>query len=180
MKKQTLFDESVSRESTELQISEIITSTIDSIRNFCTENSFTIEYRPPEQEQHVLANQDKLTQILKNLLFVVGKLTEEHGEILVEQNLLKGKRHNDMTDYIQISIRACSMDISKDMRELILEKFHRLGDFLHIDPQETPLFEFSSTKAIIKRFGGNFWVKSEPGNGLIFNFTIPIITIIKK
>ncbi len=180
MKKLILSDDTLNRESTELQISEVIEAAIDSIRDYCTDRSVTIEYNSPEKEFLVLTNQDKLTDVLKKLLFISVKFNERNDKIIIEQNVLLGRRHNDNNDFIHILIRVCSMALSNYLLEVKLDSSRSSGDSRNLDYKEKLAIELSSSKAMVKELGGNFWVKRLPDNGMTFNLTIPSVKLVEE
>jgi signal transduction histidine kinase len=58
-----------------------------------------------------------------------------------------------------------------DQQQLVFEKF-RQGGAAHHRPQGTGL-GLPISRQIVEQFGGRIWLKSEPGQGACFGFTLP-------
>ena len=56
---------------------------------------------------------------------------------------------------------------------MIFEKFRQVGDTLTAKPQGSGL-GLPICRQIIDHFGGRLWVRSRPGAGATFSFTIPL------
>jgi len=63
--------------------------------------------------------------------------------------------------------------ISAADQEVIFEKFRQVGDTLTGKPQGSGL-GLHISRRIIEHFGGRMWVRSRPGEGACFSFTLPL------
>ena len=63
--------------------------------------------------------------------------------------------------------------ISDADQRVIFEKFRQVGDAMTAKPQGTGL-GLPISRQIIQHLGGRLWVRSRPGAGRRFSFTIPL------
>ncbi len=120
-----------------------------------------IEERLPE----INADQDRIIQVLVNLISNASKFTE-NGSVIC-------KAVRDDKD-IMISLIDTGIGIAKDSLALVFDKFKQVGETLTDKPKGTGL-GLPICKQIVEHHGGRIWVESEIGRGSIFSFTIPFI-----
>jgi len=162
-----------------LQIPEIIELAIDSVKPLCIKKNISIKYRLPKNSPLVFADKDRLIQVLTNLLSNALKFTEKRGKISIAQEILKGKRSKDKTDFVKIEIRDWGRGISKENLKNIYKQFQQIGEVLTDKPQRTGLC-LALSKEIIRHIGGNIWVKSELDKGSTFYIAIPVLSDDKR
>jgi len=102
---------------------------------------------------------------LRNLLGNAVKFTPENGSITIEA----GRR--DRT--VQFSIRDTGPGIPKENLETIFEKFHQSPGQAPGSMKGTGL-GLAFVKHIITAHGGKVWAQSEPGEGTVFLFVLPL------
>lgn len=112
----------------------------------------------------ITGDNDRLLQVLINLLSNAAKFTEK-GSIICRAK----KTGNEIT--FNIIDTGIGIDVSDQKK--ILEKFKQAGDTLTGKPKGTGL-GLPICREIIENHGGRIWVDSEPGKGSSFSFTIPI------
>ncbi|MFQ5709458.1 MAG: ATP-binding protein [bacterium] len=156
------------------RMSESIALAVDSLRALSLARKVMVTYEVPEKDPYVVADMDKLIRVVINLLTNAIRFTPEGGLITITQEILKGKRQKDTTDFVKIAIQDQGVGISREQFDVIFDKFHRIEDDLSRKSDGTGL-GLSISKEIIKRLGGNIWVNSEKGQGATFYFTIPIL-----
>ena len=66
--------------------------------------------------------------------------------------------------------------IAKQDQEKIFERFQQAGNTLTDKPQGTGL-GLPICREILRRFGGDIWVESEPGKGATFSFRMPAAAV---
>jgi signal transduction histidine kinase len=84
-----------------------------------------------------------------------------------------GIRLHIKVDWVQVDVSDNGPGIHPKDQELIFEKFRQGGNTLTEKPQGTGL-GLPICRHIISHFGGKLWVKSEPGHGATFSFTLPL------
>jgi PAS domain S-box-containing protein len=110
------------------------------------------------EELIVEVDKIKLLLVLKNLLSNARKFTKE-GSI--------GLGYRILNDQIEFSVRDTGIGIDPDMHTMIFERFVQVDPF----SKGTGL-GLAISKALIEKMGGRIHVKSEPGKGSDFIFTI--------
>jgi len=110
------------------------------------------------------ADADRLTQVLLNLLSNAAKFVPREGG-RVELRLT--------TDALGATIEVIDNGpgVPLEQQQLVFEKFRQGGDAAH-RPQGTGL-GLPISRQIVEHFGGRLWLRSEPGAGSCFGFSLP-------
>jgi signal transduction histidine kinase len=119
------------------------------------------------------ADEDRIIQVLTNLISNAIKFTPHGGEILISAKLLKGKRSEDWRDLIQISVSDTGIGIAAEDLSRIFDGYSQCKDTLSETEKGTGL-GLSICKEIVSRRRGNIWVESEKGKGSTFHITVPV------
>jgi signal transduction histidine kinase len=155
--------------TTEVDLAEVIRESVMSLSVLCAERRLTVELAIPEHGPVVLADRDRLMQVMINLLSNAVKfVTPGSGHIKVGA----GGTADDVT----VSVADNGPGIKPEDRELVFEKFRQAtGEHgaLTDKPQGTGL-GLPISRQIIEYFGGRLWVESEVGRGSCFLFTLPL------
>jgi len=126
---------------------------------------FTISNDLPTEIVSIFTDGIKLKTILSNLIVNAIKFTKQ-GSIDI---------HIRKTDlYYEFSVKDTGIGISKNQQKYIFDLFKQA------DATNTRLFEglglgLSITKSYLEMLEGEIWLKSEPGKGSTFYFTIPAL-----
>jgi signal transduction histidine kinase/Na+/proline symporter len=113
----------------------------------------------------VLADPDRLQQVLANLLSNAAKFAPPESEVLVS-----GRRRGG---FAVVSVADRGTGIPHDRREEVFERYRQVRDPQKAHPLGTGL-GLSISREIVERLGGQIWVESEPGEGATFSFTLPL------
>jgi signal transduction histidine kinase len=135
--------------------------------------SIQIEVEVPEQLPTVHGDQEKIEQILTNLIGNSIKFTPEGGRILITAKLFLKEREGAYGDFVAVSVKDTGIGIPPEHLESIFEKFHQVESSLHRSVSGTGL-GLAITKGLVEVHQGKIWVESEVGNGSTFTFTLPI------
>jgi Na+/proline symporter/nitrogen-specific signal transduction histidine kinase len=120
----------------------------------------------PPQAPNVLADRDRLMQVLLNLLTNAVKFCPPAtGLVSVEVIVADGEP-------VRIQVRDNGVGIALGQQARIFEKFRQAGDRA-IQSGGFGL-GLPISRLIVRQFGGDLWVQSEPGRGSTFSFTLPI------
>jgi CheY-like chemotaxis protein/signal transduction histidine kinase len=129
--------------------------------------------------QHILTDQSRLEQIVKNLLSNAFKFTPEHGEITMEiGNVKSGTKFfaNQLktTDenIIAIKVKDSGIGIPADKQKLIFEAFQQADGSTSRKYGGTGL-GLSISKELAHILGGEIQVESIHGQGSTFTFFVP-------
>jgi signal transduction histidine kinase/CheY-like chemotaxis protein len=112
----------------------------------------------------VTGDQDRLIQVVINLISNAVKFTD-YGAIKCSARRDDGE--------LVISVADSGIGIAPADQPKVFEKFKQVGDTLTDKPKGTGL-GLPICKEIVEYHGGQIWVKSTPGQGSTFSFTLPI------
>jgi len=149
----------------ELDPREVVEHAVSTTRQLFAERRATLETRLPASVPSVLADRDRLVQVLLNLLSNAAKYGREHGG-RIEVSL------HAQPDQVRVDVKDDGPGIAPADQERIFQKFRQAGDTTSERPSGTGL-GLAISREIIQRFGGRLWVESTPGEGATFSFTVP-------
>lgn len=156
----------------EVDLFEMVRISIDTMSQLARDKGVIIEARLPNIRPKVIADRDKLVQVMLNLLSNAVKFVAPNvGRILVAMDVMQGE--------VRVSVDDNGPGIRGEDRELIFEKFRQgVGneDMLTRKPQGTGL-GLSISRQIVEHFGGSMWVKEGMDGGACFICTLPLSTI---
>ena len=113
----------------------------------------------------VFIDEDKITQVLDNIISNALKYSPEGGKVTYR---IKGSR-----DQILISITDEGMGIPKDNLAKIFDRFYRVDKARSRQVGGTGL-GLAIAKEMIYAHDGHIWAKSEEGKGTTVYFTLPV------
>ena len=109
-------------------------------------------------------DEDRLLQVLLNLLSNAAKFVPQQGGQVV-------LRLQADAAGLTVTVQDNGPGVPVEQRALIFEKFRQGGDASH-RPQGTGL-GLPISRQIIEHHGGQMWLRTEPGQGAAFCFTLP-------
>lgn len=118
----------------------------------------------PDHLPYVLADEDRLMQVLYNLLGNAVKFTER-GQIKVSAAVHGGS--------LEIKVEDTGIGIPPELHEVIFDSFKQGEHTENMAVNGTGL-GLSVTKQLIELHGGRIWVESRLGAGAVFTFTLPV------
>ncbi|MBZ9632855.1 GAF domain-containing sensor histidine kinase [Clostridium sp. FP1] len=148
----------------EIDIEEIINQVITLTNPIIRDKSVQVILNIRESLPKIMADKDKLLQVIINLISNAIKFTQQGCIVCtaraVEENVI-------------VSISDTGIGIREEDKKNIFEKFSQVGDTLTNKPMGTGL-GLAICKYIIEEHGGEIWVESEIEKGSDFSFSIPI------
>jgi PAS domain S-box-containing protein len=113
----------------------------------------------------VLADRDKLVQILTNLVSNALKYSPAPNPVSLTANVVG--------DHIELAVADRGIGMSEEERVRVFEKFNRVDrpEVRQVGGTGLGLY---ITKSLIELQHGQLWVQSEPGVGSTFSFSLPI------
>ncbi|MHA6260813.1 ATP-binding protein [Sporosarcina sp. CAU 1771] len=159
----------------EIQLQSIsLKELVDVLITFCKplikDKVLTLVNEVPSSLTNVIADQDRLTQILYNLIGNAIKFTDT-GQITIS-----GKKEEE--EFV-ISVSDTGKGMTTLQVQAIFEPFHQSGNFLSRDIGGTGI-GLSIAKQLIELHGGKINVESKIGEGSTFNFTLPFNDVESK
>ncbi len=113
----------------------------------------------------VLADRDKLIQVLTNLLSNAAKFTPEGGRVAVRSFTADGQG--------VVEVEDTGAGIPPGQLDAIFERFRQVGDTLTGKPEGTGL-GLPISRDIVHHHGGSLSVRSVLGQGSCFRMTLPL------
>jgi signal transduction histidine kinase len=152
--------------SAELDLREIVADAAGATSPLFRSKGVELETSVEGDVPAVLADRDRLMQVMLNLLSNAVKFCPEAGgRVLVR--LVAGPT------WVRVDVRDNGPGIDREHQKVIFEKFRQVGDTLTQKPAGSGL-GLTICSQIIGHFGGRLWVQSEPGHGCEFSFTLPV------
>jgi len=151
-----------------VDVAEVIREAADSLAPLFVDKRVSLQLDGCEAGLNVLADRDRLMQVMVNLLSNALKFVPvASGRVKVDVGAAAGE--------VRVSVTDNGPGIEAGDQEVIFEKF-RQGtgntDVLIDKPQGTGL-GLPISRQIIEYFNGRLWVESTPGAGACFVFTLP-------
>jgi PAS domain S-box-containing protein len=119
------------------------------------------------EQSEIYTDKTKVTQILTNFLSNALKFTHE-GQITFGYQL----KDEDKEPVLEFFIEDTGIGIDSENIEKIFERFRQADLSISYKYGGTGL-GLSISKGLVELLGGTIWVKSEPGKGSTFYFTLP-------
>jgi PAS domain S-box-containing protein len=119
-----------------------------------------------EKPLEIEADQDRISQVLTNLIGNALKFTPKGGTITVA-----GKRNVD-SQKVELGVRDTGPGIAKKDFQKLFEKFSRIESKSLQGVSGTGL-GLTIAKEIVELHGGRIWVESQEGKGSYFAFELP-------
>jgi two-component system sensor histidine kinase GlrK len=152
----------------ECQLILVIQETVSRFAPIALRNKISLDLRLPHELSLIKIDEDRIRQVIENLLGNALKFTSEGGRVIVSATL----QRNGKT-YVEVSVADTGCGISKGDLKKIFDKFKRTDTGREM-ACGTGL-GLSIAKHIIAAHGGEIWVESELGKGSTFFFTLPVV-----
>jgi Na+/proline symporter/signal transduction histidine kinase len=150
----------------EIDLRSVIEEALTTTGQLFQEKNIQIELDLPTAAPTIVADQDRIMQVMLNLLSNAMKFcNSEAGWVAVRLHVL--------AEAVQVDVSDNGPGIQPKDQEIIFEKFRQVGDTLTEKPQGTGL-GLPICRRIISHFGGKLWVDSKLGHGATFSFTLPL------
>lgn len=119
---------------------------------------------------NIIADGQKIKQVMLNLLSNAFKFTPDGGSVIVSAKRLNNGNHNE---YVEISIQDTGIGVSEEDQKKLFQPFQQIETGFTKKHSGTGL-GLSLCRRIIELHGGRIWVESKAGKGSRFAFAIPI------
>ena len=151
---------------TSLDLKEVIESTITATSQLFKDKDVRLQAELPCQLPRLVGDLDRITQVIFNLLSNAVKFCEAgKGEVVVSL-AREGK-------FLRVDVTDNGPGISPDDQKIIFDKFRQAGESPSSKQRGTGLGLHISGR-IVEHLGGRIWVRSRPGAGATFSFTLPL------
>ena len=152
--------------TSEVDIGDVAREAMDSLGQLFREKGVLLVGEIPASGPIVLADRDRLTQVMINLLsnavkFVPGNSGRVRVKVSADQK------------EVRVLVSDNGPGLTAEECNVIFEKFRQGGNTMTDKPKGTGL-GLPISRQIVEFFGGNLWVESQPGAGADFIFTVPL------
>jgi signal transduction histidine kinase len=119
----------------------------------------------PEAGVGVVADRDKIIQVLTNLLSNAAKFTPAGGRVWVRTSMEPGGA--------VVEVEDTGVGIPADQIDAIFERFRQAGETLPLKREGAGL-GLPISREIVHHHGGSLTARSAPGRGSCFRMTLPL------
>ncbi|HXN01043.1 MAG TPA: GAF domain-containing sensor histidine kinase [Candidatus Dormibacteraeota bacterium] len=147
----------------EVEVEPLISECVDSVRSLAKTKKLDLSASVSVDVGRVFADGPKLKQVLLNLLGNAIKFTET-GSVRVTAERQGAE--------LRVSVRDTGIGVPVEDTERIFESFQQGKSGISGKYQGTGL-GLAISRQLVEMHGGRIWVKSTPGQGSTFTFTIP-------
>lgn len=118
----------------------------------------------------VMADPERIRQVLVNLISNALKFTPQGGQVTVSIQ----QSEISPNGMVQCSVSDTGIGIPKEEQERIFNKFEQVKSAREkVKTAKGTGLGLSIVKALVEGHGGKIWVQSEEGKGSTFSFTLP-------
>ena len=132
-----------------------------------------IQMELPDDLPEIEADPDKVAQILTNLTTNALKFSPGGSPVVISARLLEGRRENDKSDLVRISVTDQGIGITEENLEKVFERFFQIDQGATRSRTGAGLGLFIS-KSLVELHGGKIWAESIHGKGSTFHFTLSL------
>lgn len=158
-------------QTTRFDVRDVIAESQHATSQLFKESGVALTLFLPETATEIIADRDRVMQVLLNLLSNAAKFCVPHqGSVTASLTVSEATLRVDVADN--------GIGISIDDQAVIFDKFRQVGDTLTDKPKGSGL-GLAISRQIVEHLGGKLWVVSSPGAGAIFSFTLPLPTGVK-
>jgi Na+/proline symporter/signal transduction histidine kinase len=150
-----------------LDLSEVVAHTVQAQRALFDGHRIDLVTSTLDGSVRILADRDKIIQVLTNLLSNAAKFTPAGGRVSVRTFPEDGRAIVEVED--------TGVGIPPDQMDKIFEKFRQVGDRLTAQSEGAGL-GLPISRHIVEYHGGSLTVRSAPGRGSCFRMALPLAT----
>ena len=153
---------------TTITILPLVRACILKLAPIAVAKNVVLELTPTDTLPNVRADQDRLYQLMENLLGNALKYTGAGGGVHIAL-----QPDADDTGFLRVEITDTGCGIPQNALTTIFDKFRRIDSGQ--DTERGTGLGLSIAKHIVMAHGGKIWATSQPGNGSVFCFTLPVV-----
>ncbi len=147
-----------------MRVEHVVDQVVTAMQARAAEQGLTLHSDMPAELVEIVADPDRVAQILTNLMANACNYTPPGGEVTISARV-----HGDE---VYISVCDTGIGISEDDQEKIFERFFRADDSMVQDAPGTGL-GLSIVQSLTEIQRGRVWVESELGEGSTFTVALP-------
>ncbi len=155
----------------------VVSETLRPLTRQIEEKNQTLTLQLPERLPNVLADQNRMIQVLTNMVSNAWKYSPEGTEIIIKAEVQTRNVDNkgrDQGPALHISVKDSGIGMSPEDLAKLFTPYFRSDNPLTREQPGTGL-GLTITRGLIQQHKGDIWVESELGKGTSFHFTVPIL-----
>ncbi|MDD5504653.1 MAG: ATP-binding protein [Candidatus Omnitrophica bacterium] len=146
-------------------LTEIIETVVPKLAKSVNGKNINLDIHIADSAKTIFCDRNKIAQVLFNLIENAVKYTRPGGTITIRVLEEKG--------FIRVDVSDTGIGIPAEHLSRIFERFYRVDKARSRELGGTGL-GLAIVKHIVQSHSGEVWVKSAPGKGSVFSFTLPI------
>jgi PAS domain S-box-containing protein len=147
-----------------ITVEPLLEAVVTSLHSRFEEKQLTVHVRVPEGEMpRVLADRDRVTQILTNLVSNAYQYTPPGGTVTVSAH--------DEGEFVQIDVTDTGIGIAPDNQSKVFERFYRVDD-PNVNEFPGTGLGLAIVKSLVEMHEGRIWLQSEVGQGTTFSVAL--------
>lgn len=155
----------------EINLNELIQDTVEFLSGYAEKKDISLTAELGTLKEKVLGDEDRLQQVLINLIDNSIKYMPQGGRITV--------RCVEEEDFMKVSVSDTGPGIPEEELARVFERFYR------IETESSQKISgrglgLTIAKQIVEAHGGAIWAESKLGKGCTFNFTIPFASVVQE
>ena len=150
-----------------LDLASVVFETSQELVETLRQRELTLQFDLSPGLPRVYADHGRVIQVLLNLLSNAYRYTPAGGTITISV-------HQER-DEVQVDVTDTGIGIPQQEQATIFERFYRV-DHPVVQQQAGTGLGLPIAKSLIEMHGGRLWLRSKPGQGSTFSFTLPRYT----
>lgn len=151
-----------------LPLMPVIQKSILKLAPIAQKKRIDLKLNPPPELPAVWIDEERMAQVMENLLGNALKYTADRGKVMIHAAL-----RNTEKPLVEVAVADTGCGIPKENLASIFDKYKRVANESRKVPGTG--LGLSIAKHIVSSHGGKIWAKSRPGKGSIFYFTLPVL-----
>jgi signal transduction histidine kinase len=151
--------------NTTVDMRELLEQAAGSMAELLRERGIALTLDLPVRVAPLLADADRITQVVLNLLSNAAKYAPRSGGRVC-------LRLHETAHGVEVLVEDNGPGIPPEQQDRVFEKFRQVSGDDHYRPGGTGL-GLPISRQIVEHFGGQLWLRSAPGQGACFGFSLP-------
>jgi signal transduction histidine kinase len=154
-----------------VELAPLVSQVLSEIEVVRSDRGVDLDDRVPEDLPPVLADRERVHQVLFNLLDNAVRFTPAGGRVTVTAS-----RHNGSVD---VEVADTGPGIAPEHLPRVFERFFRVDEARSRDEGGTGI-GLAIARSVVEAHGGRIWATSEPGRGSTFTFELPTARAVEE
>jgi len=156
-----------------VNLAEFIKGIVASVSPMADKKQIRLSFTDSDRFPELVCDKEKVERILLNLIFNSLKFTEPGGSVTVWCGKARPEEENGQGDCVTVSVTDTGIGFPKEYQTKIFERFSQ------VDASASRKYEgsgigLSLAKELVELHNGRIWAESEPGQGTVMTFTLPM------